>query len=344
MKKYIAFAAVAMMMAAAGCQKMNDIQTEDQNMKVEFTVADKPSFGADTKAVKTSWAVGDQIAIALKPSSAENVLYETKTVSKYGHIYSSSAIILELTESGWKAESKITPPEGNGTYYAIHHRGTISATVTNNPASQFNLTEYQGGELMSFTGTYNRDSKGINLGAITMALDKRLMQISVADEMNGGNLYLSQGYDKEYDLTCEIPEPEKTVKMSIYQDWSTGDSPTTPLKGYIALCNGRVSLDFSKASLFVYSSSADALGATPVINSYDEYDFDYSFWFANTAKVMFPPTSYTFFINRTAAAEAYYTIHTDEDEVHMTIEYDSSTRKLAPGKAVKLPTYTWTAK
>jgi hypothetical protein len=65
MKKYIAFAAVAMMMATAGCQKMNDIQTEDQNMKVEFTVADKPSFSADTKAVKTSWAVGDKIAIAL---------------------------------------------------------------------------------------------------------------------------------------------------------------------------------------------------------------------------------------------------------------------------------------
>ena len=39
-----------------------------------------------------------------------------------------------------------------------------------------------------------------------------------------------------------------------------------------------------------------------------------------------------------------YTIHTDEDKVYMTIEYNSSTRKLAPGKAVKLPTYTWTAK
>lgn len=340
MKKYIAFAAVAMMMAAAGCQKMNDIQTEDQNMKVEFTVADKPSFGADTKAVKTSWAVGDQIAIALKPSSAENVLYETKTVSKYGHIYSSSAIILELTESGWKAESKITPPEGNGTYYAIHHRGTISATVTNNPASQFNLTEYQGGELMSFTGTYNRDSKGINLGAITMALDKRLMQISVADELNGGNLFLSQGYN-EIDMTCEIPDPEKTVKMSIYQDWNTGDSPTIPLKGYVALCNGRVSLDFSKTNLFVYSSSADAIGATPVINKYDEYDLDYSFCFANTAKVMFPPTSYTFVINRTAEAGAKYTIHTDEDEVYKSIT-KSDSRTLKQGIAVKLPTYEWT--
>ncbi len=334
--------AAALLIVAAGCSKLNDTDTvENTDVKIEFTIAEKPGFGAQTKALKTSWAVGDKIAIALKPSSAENVLYEAKAVGKTDHIYSSSAIILELTESGWKAESKITPPEGNGTYYAIHHRGTISATVTNNPASQFNLTGYQGGELMSYTGTYNYDNKGITLGAITMALDTRLMQISVADELNGGNLYLSQGYDKEYDLTCEIPEPEKTVKMSIYQDWSTGDSPTTPLKGYIALCNGRVSLDFSKASLFVYSSSADALGATPVINIYDEYDFDYSFWFANTAKVMFPPTSYTFFINRTAAAEADYTIHTDEDEVYKSIT-KSDNRTLKQGIAVKLPTYEWT--
>lgn len=334
--------AAALLIVAAGCSKLNDTDTvENTDVKIEFTIAEKPGFGAQTKALKTSWAVGDKIAIALKPSSAENVLYEAKAVGKTDHIYSSSAIILELTESGWEAESKITPPEGSGTYYAIHHRGTISATVTNNPASQFNLTGYQGGELMSFTGTYNYDNKGITLGAITMALDTRLMQISVADELNGGNLYLSQGYDKEYDLTCEIPEPEKTVKMSIYQDWSTGDSPTTPLKGYIALCNGRVSLDFSKASLFVYSSSADALGATPVINIYDEYDFDYSFWFANTAKVMFPPTSYTFFINRTAAAEADYTIHTDEDEVYKSIT-KSDNRTLKQGIAVKLPTYEWT--
>ena len=346
MKKYMTLAVVAMMMAAAGCQKMNDIQTENQDFKIEFTVADKPSFGTDTKAVKTSWAVGDQIAIALKPSSETNVLYRSIATA----VRSSVAVLLEYTAGGWTATGNITPEAGtNGTFYAIHHRGDVNFNFTSiggtSPENSYELAGYQGGELMSFTGSYNVASNGnLILESITMALDTRLMQVSVADEMNGGNLYLSQGYDKEYDLTCEIPEPEKTVKMSIYQDWSTGDSPTTPLKGYIALCNDRVSLDFSKASLFVYSSSADALGATPVINIYDEYDFDYSFWFANTAKAMFPPTSYTFFINRTAATAADYTIHTDEDEVLMTIEYDSSTRKLAPGKAVKLPTNTWTAK
>lgn len=345
MKKYMTLAVVAMMMAAAGCQKMNDIQTKNQDFKIEFTVADKPSFGTDTKAVKTSWAVGDQIAIALKPSSETNVLYLSPSIA----VRSSVAVLLEYTAGGWTATGNITPEAGtNGTFYAIHHRGDVNLNFTSigetNPENIYQLTGYQGGELMSFTGSYNVASNGnLILESIVMALDTRLMQISVADEMNGGNLYLSQGYDKVYDLTCEIPDPEKTVKMSIYQDWNTGDSPTTPLKGYVALCNGRVSLDFSKTNLFVYSSSADALGATPVINSYDEYDFDYSFCFANTAKAMFPPTSYTFVINRTAEAGAKYTIHTDEDEVYQSIT-KSDSRTLKQGIAVKLPTYEWTAR
>lgn len=347
MKKYIAFAAVVMMMAAAGCQKMNDIQTEDQNMKVEFTVADKPSFGADTKAVKTSWAVGDKIAIALKPSSAENVLYETKTIGKDSRIYSSHAIILELTESGWKAESKITPPEGNGTYYAIHHRGTIASTVTNNPGSQFNLTGYKGGELMSFTGPYSANNNGIiNLGTISMALDSRLMQVSTAEILNGKEntdndefiapLYAVDGGD-------EIDNPEKTVKMSIYKNWTSGNTPET-MGNWVALSNGSVSVDFSESKLFVYSSADQyKTGATPVLNYYnDEIDCDYAFCFAYTGKaaIDISTTSYTFYIERTPEEGAEYTI--SYDELYQTVE-KSSTRTLGMGKAVKLSDQGWVA-
>lgn len=342
MKKYIAFAAVAMMMAAAGCQKMNDIQTENQDFKIEFTVADKPSFGADTKAVKTSWAVGDKIAIALKPSSEENVLYEAKAVGKTEHIYSSSAIILELTESGWKAESKITPPEGNGTYYAIHHRGTISATVTNNPASQFNLTGYQGGELMSFTGTYNYDNKGITLGAITMALDTRLMQISVAEELfsNEGNLYLSEGLDEE-DMGFVISNPEKTLRLSIYKNWTSGGTPST-LTGYVALRNGSVGLDFSDAHIFTFrTDDAYKTGATPVLTYNDDVeDNDYSFCFAYTGGKDTMLSSYTFYIERTPEAGATYTI--DYDVLYQTVT-KSDKRTLKVGNAIRLSNQGWTA-
>ena len=347
MKKYIAFAAVVMMMAAAGCQKMNDIQTEDQNMKVEFTVAEKPSFGADTKAVKTSWAVGDKIAIALKPSSAENVLYETKTIGKNSHIYSSHAIILELTESGWKAESKITPPEGNGTYYAIHHRGTIASTVTNNPGSQFNLTGYKGGELMSFIGPYSANNNGIiNLGTISMALDSRLMQVSTAEILEG-----NENTDNEEFIATlyaadegdEIDNPEKTVKMSIYKNWTSGNTPET-MSNWVALSNGSVSVDFSESKLFVYSSADQyKTGATPVLNYYnDEIDCDYAFCFAFTEKaaIDISTTSYTFYIERTPEAGAEYTI--SYDELYQTVE-KSGTRTLATGKAIKLSDQGWTA-
>ena len=349
MKKYIAFAAVAMIMAAAGCQKMNDIQTENQNFKIEFTVADKPSFGTDTKAVKTSWAVGDKIAIALKPSSAENVLYETKIMGKDSRIYSSHSIILELTESGWKAESKITPPEGNGTYYAIHHRGTIASTVTNNPASQFNLTGYQGGELMSFIGSYSADKNGIiTLGAITMALDTRLMQVSTAERLEG---YENTGNNEfiavlsTVDGGDPIDQPEKTVKMSIYKNWNAVDTPET-MSNWVALSNGSVSVDFSESKLFVYSSADQyKTGATPVLNYYnynDEINCDYAFCFAYTGKpaIDISTTSYTFYIKRTPEEGAEYTI--SYDELYQTVA-KSGTRTLGMGKAVKLSDQGWTA-
>lgn len=338
-------AVVAMMMAAAGCQKMNDIQTENQDFKIEFTVAEKPSFGADTKAVKTSWAVGDKIAIALKPSSAENVLYETKTVGKYSHIYSSPAIILELTESGWKAESKITPPEGNGTYYAIHHRGTISATVTNNPASQFNLTGYQGGELMSFTGSYSADKNGIiTLGAITMALDTRLMQVSTAEILEGNENTDNEEFIAPLyaaDVGYEIDNPEKTVKMSIYKNWTAGDTPET-MSGWVALSQGSVSVDFSESKLFVYSSDDQyKTGAVPVLNYYDDFDCDYAFCFAYTGgKSIELISKYTFYIERTPEAGAEYTI--SYDELYLTVA-KSDNRTLGMRKAIKLSDQGWTA-
>ena len=346
MKKYIAFATVAIMMAAAGCQKMNDIQTEDQNMKVEFTVADKPSFGANTKAVKTSWAVGDKIAIALKPSSSENILSEKISNSEYSGV----AILLEYTESGWTAEKKIELTNGtNGTFYALHHRGDIklyfNALGTETPESIYSLSGYPGGEIMSFTGDYSVANNGnIILETIAMALDSRIMQISVAEELfsTEGNLYLSEGLDT-YDMSCVIPNPENTLKMSIYKNWTAGGIPST-LAGYVALQNGSVGVDFADANIFTLSS-ADAYktGATAVLNyNYDEDvdDYDYSFYFAYTSGKDMMLKSYTFYIERTPEEGAEYTI--SYDKLYQTVT-KSETRTLAKGKAIRLSDQGWTA-
>ena len=341
--------AAALLIVAAGCSKLNDTDTvENTDVKIEFTIAEKPGFGAQTKALKTSWAVGDKIAIALKPSSAENILSEKISKSEYSGI----AFILEYTESGWTASEEIVPAPGtNGTFYAVHHRGEMkvnfSAIGAVTPANSYKLSGYQGGELMSFTGNYSvADNGNITLGAITMALDSRLMQVSTAEILEGNENTDNDEFAANLWTADEgetIEQPEKTVKMSIYKNWTSGNTPAT-MSNWVALSNGSVSVDFSTSSIFVYSTADQhKTGATPVLNYYnDEIDSDFAFCFAYTGKaaIDISTTSYTFYIERTPEEGAEYTI--SYDELYQTVE-KSSTRTLEMGKAVKLSDQGWTA-
>lgn len=341
--------AAALLIVAAGCSKLNDTDTvENTDVKIEFTIAEKPGFGAQTKALKTSWAVGDKIAIALKPSSSENILSEKISKSEYSGI----AFILEYTESGWTATEEIVPDPGtNGTFYAVHHRGEMKvnffAIGAVTPANSYKLSGYQGGELMSFTGNYSvADNGNITLGAITMALDSRLMQISTAEILEGNENTDNDEFAANLWTADEgetIEQPEKTVKMSIYKNWTSGNTPAT-MSNWVALSNGSVSVDFSTSSIFVYSTADQhKTGATPVLNYYnDEIDSDFAFCFAYTGKaaIDISTTSYTFYIERTPEEGAEYTI--SYDELYQTVE-KSSTRTLEMGKAVKLSDQGWTA-
>ena len=341
--------AAALLIVAAGCSKLNDTDTvENTDVKIEFTIAEKPGFGAQTKALKTSWAMGDKIAIALKPSSAENILSEKISKSEYSGI----AFILEYTESGWTASEEIVPAPGtNGTFYAVHHRGEMkvnfSAIGAVTPANSYKLSGYQGGELISFTGNYSvADNGNITLGAITMALDSRLMQVSTAEILEGHENMDNDEFAANLWTADEgetIEQPEKTVKMSIYKNWTSGNTPAT-MSNWVALSNGSVSVDFSTSSIFVYSTADQhKTGATPVLNYYnDEIDSDFAFCFAYTGKaaIDISTTSYTFYIERTPEEGAEYTI--SYDELYQTVE-KSSTRTLEMGKAVKLSDQGWTA-
>ena len=341
--------AAALLIVAAGCSKLNDTDTvENTDVKIEFTIAEKPGFGAQTKALKTSWAVGDKIAIALKPSSAENILSEKISKSEYSGI----AFILEYTESGWTASEEIVPAPGtNGTFYAVHHRGEMkvnfSAIGAVTPANSYKLSGYQGGELMSFTGNYSvADNGNITLGAITMALDSRLMQVSTAEILEGHENMDNDEFAANLWTADEgetIEQPEKTVKMSIYKNWTSGNTPAT-MSNWVALSNGSVSVDFSTSSIFVYSSADQhKTGATPVLNYYnDEIDSDFAFCFAYTGKaaIDISTTSYTFYIERTPEEGAEYTI--SYDELYQTVT-KSKDRTLAKGKAIKLSDLGWVA-
>ena len=64
MKKVLMAAMTLVMAVFASCTN-EDLKVENNDVKVNFTVAEKPSFDADGRAVKTGWEAGDEILIAL---------------------------------------------------------------------------------------------------------------------------------------------------------------------------------------------------------------------------------------------------------------------------------------
>ena len=59
-------AVMTLALTVTGCSKV-DTPAADNDLKFVFEIADKDGFGADTKAVKTAWADGDQVVILFKP-------------------------------------------------------------------------------------------------------------------------------------------------------------------------------------------------------------------------------------------------------------------------------------
>ena len=66
-------AVMTLVLTVTGCSKV-DTPSADNDLKFVFEMADKDGFGADTKAVKTGWADGDQVVILFKPAGAEECL------------------------------------------------------------------------------------------------------------------------------------------------------------------------------------------------------------------------------------------------------------------------------
>jgi len=166
--KKIFMAALAAMTLLAGCAKENT-PVAKQDIKVNFTVAEKAGFGADTKAVKTGWAVGDEIIIVFRDATGW-VNFDN----------GANTVKLSKTESGWSSTSNITDISLlTGTYYyAVHHQGTI-ALGTVNYMGDIQLTNYNHGEYLTFDGTYSVSGGNLELGTITMKRPAELTQISV---------------------------------------------------------------------------------------------------------------------------------------------------------------------
>ena len=149
-------------MVAIGCTKDEVFDTPQvSDYTVEFNVADKGGFDATTRAVKTAWAAGDQIAIFCRPTASGDYVSDNAKI-----------IYLKYDGSAWSASpvsaALVAEMESSGEFSAIHHRVGSDENITVDNRGTFET--YNGGELLYYAGNYTKADGVISLGSITMSL------------------------------------------------------------------------------------------------------------------------------------------------------------------------------
>ena len=194
-------------------------------------------------------------------------------------------------------------------------------------------------------------SEGVmDLGDINMALDLRLFQISIYDELIAntvGNISLSEGI---IDGTGDIIDPTLYNGLSIYknkEDWTDPLNPTELdlFTYYTPLVRGGLYLDFEFNTTSPFVADKSKTYAQAVINPIEEdfYDYDLSYCFLDTrTHLVIPPDSYTFWIKRFEDTEV--TFEAGEKVFYKTYAFNSSTTNLVKGKAYRLGTTGWDSK
>ena len=149
-------------MVAIGCTTDEVFDTPQvSDYAVEFNIADKGGFDSTTRAVKTAWAAGDQIAIFCRPTASGDYVSDNAKI-----------IYLKYDGSAWSASpvsgALVAEMESSGKFSAIHHRVGSDENITVN--NKGTLETYNGGELLYYTGNYTKADGVISLGSITMSL------------------------------------------------------------------------------------------------------------------------------------------------------------------------------
>lgn len=155
-------AAMAVAVVAIGCTKDEVLDTPQvSDYAVEFNVADKGGFDATTRAVKTAWAAGDQIAIFCRPTASGDYVTDNAKI-----------IYLKYNGSAWSAspvsDALVAEMESSGAFCAIHHRVGSDENITLDNNGTFET--FNGGELLYYAGNYTKADGVISLGSIEMTL------------------------------------------------------------------------------------------------------------------------------------------------------------------------------
>ena len=169
--KKVFMAALALTMAVfVSCSK-DDLNVENNDVKVNFTVAEKPSFDAVTRSVKKGWDNGDQILVVFN-----------KAVGSWLDAFDdANTLKLTKTADGWTADKSkidIADLSASADYKAIYYPGEVSFAESDvNYMLYFDT--YKGGEYLVAEGTYTVNGSEIELGTISMTRDMYMYQISV---------------------------------------------------------------------------------------------------------------------------------------------------------------------
>ncbi len=177
--KKIFFAAMTLVMAVFASCSNDDVQLETNNeLKVNFTVADKAGFDGDTRAVKTGWEANDEILIAI--CSEDGWTINDNSFNCFKLKYNGSTWTTDKT--GFDASVHF---ESGNYYIAVYHPGTI--TLGSFATDKQYLSGYNGGEyLYDVNSTYTQTIDGIDLGEIELVRYSQDFQISIKDLASAG--------------------------------------------------------------------------------------------------------------------------------------------------------------
>ena len=191
--KKIFMAAMTLVMAVFASCTNEDLKVENNDVKVNFTVAEKPGFDADTRSVKKGWDNGDQILVVFKDAKGFwlNAFDDANTLK------------LTKTADGWsvdKSKIDISKLGSSNDYMAIYYPGEVSFASSDVDYMLY-FDTYKGGEYLSAEGTYTVNGSDIELGTISMTRDINMYQISVkglASETGNWTMSLQRGEDLQF--------------------------------------------------------------------------------------------------------------------------------------------------
>ena len=170
MKKVLMAAMTLVMAVFASCTN-EDLKVENNDVKVNFTVAEKPGFDAVSRSVKKGWDNGDQILVVFRGAEG----------SWLDAFDDANTLKLTKTAEGWTADKSkidISKLGSSDDYHAFYYPGEVSFASSDEDYMLY-FDTYKGGEYLSAEGTYTVNGSDIELGTISMTRDEDMYQISV---------------------------------------------------------------------------------------------------------------------------------------------------------------------